>query len=1460
MATPAGGLLPRAVSFLKEKGHLVALLAITALALYLRLYGINWDQGGHFHPDERAIVDYTRRIAFPTDDPSLLFDKESPLNPRWFNYGSLPLYLLRFVSYIAPPQWFHEATYDQVFITGRALSAVFDVIGILVLYLIGAKLFSKWAGVLASFLITFSVLHIGYSHFLATDIMLAALLVVTFFFVVKASQTGSLKHFIFGGIFFGLAMATKVSAAPFALGFVAAAWIWAAGAWHDKANQGRTLAKAAGLVVLALGVSAFLLVLTQPYGVIDYHKFAADVSEQSEMVRRIRDYPYTRQYVDTPAYLYQIKELVVWGMGIPAGLLMMAGLAFSILAAVWKRRPAHILLVVWVLPYFIINGAFDVKFMRYMLPVTPFLALMAAAFAAWLVRWVRGRRQSAGAHAKGAPRVVYVALALTLLFTAFYAFAFSRIYARPHPAEAMSQWIVKNVPPGATMAKEHWEEGLRFLGTYRHSEMELYNEPENAFKRNQIIDRLTQADYLIFYSNRLYGTIPRLEDRYPLTTGYYRQLFRGNLGYELVHWEASYPNLFGVSFKHDTFSRPGLTEPAALRDDKPSAVTLNLGFADESYSVYDHPLVMVFKKTVTGSPVAQRAFFDAALPAASLFGVQPQVGLLLAEDEAKAQQEGGTWSDLFDRDGWVNTVPAVVWYLVIQLMALLTVPIALVVFRGLPDKGYFLAKILGLLLVSYFAWLLASLHWLAFTRLSIGLGIFVLALIAAAMVRWRREELLAFWRENRRLILAGELLFLVAFAAAFAVRVWNPDLWHPYRGGEKPMDFAYFNAVVRSSYMPPYDPWYSGGYLNYYYFGQFLAAVPAKFTGVIPSIAINVAVPMFFALTAVGVFSVAFNLAALTKRRLTIPMPSPVKAGLVAVLLVLIVSNLDGIVQVAQGVGRVVQDKPFGTFDFWRSSRVMPPDPPGFEINEFPFFTFLFADPHAHLFVMPLTLLALGLAMAFVVQARRMRWAGAMAVLPYIGLAMLLGAIQAANSWDAPTYLLVTALALLIAEYAVRRERWSEKTAAERLIDMGVMLAFAAAKTIVVYLLSAIIWRPFHSHYETFLPIRDSVQSSEAKTALWQYLEIHGVFIVIILGFFLYRLWRERQGGGLGLLMLARTWRQQTVSQAGTVTETVLWGVNPWALYVLGVFGLFIGLWAVDYTTVGFLIFVLSLLPPLVIRAVKLGGDDARIELFLLALFGMPFVLGAAVDIFNINLPLGRMNTVFKLYLQAWILLGILAAYCLWRIGFGEIFTRRWLRAGTQAFLLLAVASVLIYPVMGTQVRVRDRFNTSIAPTADGMAYMDKAVYSDGAPNRIRDMRIDLDKAGIEWLQDNVKGSPVIVEGNTDLYRWGNRVSIYTGLPAVIGWDWHQKQQRWGFQPSVDARRRDVSQFYNTASVPDAEAFLEKYGVKYVYVGQLEEAFYAPQGIAKFEQMNGSRLALRYQNVGVKVYEVMPKA
>jgi len=146
---------------------------------------------------------------------------------------------------------------------------------------------------------------------------------------------------------------------------------------------------------------------------------------------------------------------------------------------------------------------------------------------------------------------------------------------------------------------------------------------------------------------------------------------------------------------------------------------------------------------------------------------------------------------------------------------------------------------------------------------------------------------------------------------------------------------------------------------------------------------------------------------------------------------------------------------------------------------------------------------------------------------------------------------------------------------------------------------------------------------------------------------------------------------------------------------------------------------------------------------------------------------------------------------------------------------------------------------------------MASAVYQD--ERGPLELRHDLD--AIRWLRDNLEGTPIIVEGVTPFYRWGSRISIYTGLPTVVGWDWHQKQQRWDYQHLVDQRIADVNAFYAGTDPTAATAFLNRYGVRFVIVGTVERAYYPRPGLAKFDQMT-SHLEPVYKNAATTIYRV----
>ena len=195
------------------------------------------------------------------------------------------------------------------------------------------------------------------------------------------------------------------------------------------------------------------------------------------------------------------------------------------------------------------------------------------------------------------------------------------------------------------------------------------------------------------------------------------------------------------------------------------------------------------------------------------------------------------------------------------------------------------------------------------------------------------------------------------------------------------MEFAYLNAVIKTTFFPPYDPWFAGGYLNYYYFGYVLVAALARLTGVMPAIAFNVAVATFYALTASAAFSFVGNLFRLGGRP-GLSRGAAIGAGVAGVFLVALVGNLDGFLQLVERLAQAARvggqsavpglaglvalgagipavlfgGQPLEAFDFWRSSRVIPNN----TINEFPFWTFLFADLHPHLMSIPYQVVTLG--------------------------------------------------------------------------------------------------------------------------------------------------------------------------------------------------------------------------------------------------------------------------------------------------------------------------------------------------------------------------------------------------------------------------------------------------------------------------------------------------------------------
>ncbi|TAK24718.1 MAG: hypothetical protein EPO26_05765 [Chloroflexota bacterium] len=1113
-----------------------------------------------------------------------------------------------------------------------------------------------------------------------------------------------------------------------------------------------------------------------------------------------------------------------------------------------------------------------------------------------------------------------IAAALIAFVTAsafLFALAYQGVYAGEHTAVAASRWIYANVPRGATLANEHWEEGfpvavkaiedprrqidLSQFGL-RQVPLNLY-EADDEQKLRHISSTLARADYILFFSNRLYGTIPRLPERYPMTTRYYQMLFGETLGFELAAAFTKYPSIAGISFADDTLSDPRLPTPKLLEAYRPSPFVLTLGRADEAYSVYDHPKVLIFRKVTPMTEGEYRAILAPALPtgprAAATDG-HVYRSILQTPEQAAIQQAGGTFADMFDRDGFANRFPLVVWVVMLIALTAVGAPLARVALPRLADGGLPLARALAVLAATWVAWMAVATTGIAAGRGTAYLGFAVAAALAATFARPAIAAIRNDFAQRKLAFIAGEAAFWVAFGYFTIVRAANPDLWHSAHGGEKPMDLAYLMATVKSASYPPYDPWFSGGILNYYYFGQMIVAEMIKLTGIVPTTAYNLAVPTLYALTVTGAFSVAYNLA---RRGGLVSERIAVGAGLVAATIATTFGNLGGAIQIGEGLMRLsgtAYDSlvpglnylflvAVGLFNwlalgrkyevpvdwYWPTTRVIPGT-----INEMPYFTFLYADLHAHMIALPFTLLAIAAATnaAFsiaphvtlpLLASRRLGitiplalsrglalptdWRSLVDVLgraargsaPIALAGLSIGALLPINSWDFPTYLGLVVVASFIPWFA-RSPR-----------DMGALLG-TIPRAVLIVALAYGLYLPFHRSFVSFY---SSVRPTPDQSSPVHYLVIHGLFIFILTSYVIRDAAGELRATGLArsLASFARRWDRfphwfvlrARLIQHDDGSVNAIAGVTAALIALIGAAAAF------GYLLAGLLLALLAIV------LWRLLSRPRPIEsTFTLLLFATGLALSTAVEIVALDGDIGRMNTVFKFYLQIWIMWSIASAVALAtmrdrvaasvRGGRG----RAW---GVVCAILIAASA--IYPIVSTPGKMAERFDRTIPLTLDGTAYMESASYREDHPTtqRVTALKFSRDLRAIEWIWDNVKGSPVIAEGNAPLYRWGSRISIYTGLPTIIGWDWHQSQQRAGFRFMIEERLRDLRALFTDENVERTRALLAKYDVTYVYVGDMERAYYPERGLRKFDTMTGSDLDVVYDDDGVRIYRVRGK-
>ncbi|RLC87244.1 MAG: hypothetical protein DRJ03_06595 [Chloroflexi bacterium] len=521
------------------------------MAAALRFYGLDWDGGLGAHPDERYVVGVAESLRWP--------DRLNPFDVAPdYAYGHLPLYLLALAGSLA------QGT--DCLLVGRALTALFDLGTVALTFALARRVYGEKVGLLAAAFVALMVSHVQQAHFYTVDAPLTFFVLGALLFASRLAESGRSRDALLAGAWAGLALGCKFSTALLILPLGAALTI-------------RPSRQARGLSLLRCGGAALAaFALTNPFALANLPVFWRNLAQQANIARGLLDVPYTRQFHGTWPYLYPIVQQLRWGMGWALGLVAFGGLAYSVWRAVREPpRRAEWVLLAWALPYLAFTGALYVKFPRYLLPLTPLLAIYGARL---LLRASAPLRRCA--------------IVLVLTCSLLRSLAFVNLYRSPHPWLAASEWLYEQAEPGAAVAVEQWDHPLPLDATgYNVRELPIFDE-ETPEKWGEIAEILAQTDYVVIASRRGYGALARWPERYPSTARYYRLLFENGMGFELAACFGRYPRLGPLALVDDPtagldFSLPALCQPEA-------PFLLRLRRLDESFVVYDHPQVVILRR------------------------------------------------------------------------------------------------------------------------------------------------------------------------------------------------------------------------------------------------------------------------------------------------------------------------------------------------------------------------------------------------------------------------------------------------------------------------------------------------------------------------------------------------------------------------------------------------------------------------------------------------------------------------------------------------------------------------------------------------------------------------------------------------------------------------------------------------------------------------------------------------
>lgn len=761
------------------------------------------------------------------------------------------------------------------------------------------------------------------------------------------------------------------------------------------------------------------------------------------------------------------------------------------------------------------------------------------------------------------------------------------------------------------------------------------------------------------------------------------------------------------------------------------------------------------------------------------------------------------------------------WAITFLVLSLLGLPLTSVVFDRLPGRGAGFAPTVALGVVSTVA------YWVGHVRfglVALATGTFVLVASVGLAVRHDVDV-------DRVGFAEAMATFLTAFLFLVSVRAVDPGLL-PYI--EDFLNYGLIRAILRANQLPPEDFWFAGARVRYYYGGHLAAALETAVTGTRPSVAYNLSMAGFYGMLVSGAYELTGAIAAANGRsRRVAGLLGAFFVGFAGNLLVPVAAILDALPRQAKSalapiIAEDLSDSAaevvtagLAEFQYWDAYQLIPDT-----FTPSPLLLWLHGELHAPLASAPFFLLVVAVWYAYYRTPEHRR--GRRRLLAFIAAPLASGYSLLADVWTAPTAVGLALLTLTLAPAApatllparvrTRLSVTGDGRVKSELQRFGVALVLAGFVAGAVITVTA----PFI--FGTVSGGKESVAfvSASERSGLFALVLVHGPFLAVAALYLAAKVRpsldssKVRSGGMIAILVLA------TLSMLGNAPALVLFG--PAVLAGWGV----------------------------------LRGGDVGFETVLVVAGAGLVLIVEFVYLANQEYVIpGRGNTVFRTYMQTWLV---------WGVAVGVIVPRlirppdppMWALSGGQTVRTAFVSALVVSAALFGGLSVYGHFDRAFEPPANpgeqAQYVYNATVMQDGphpptAPPTLdgllfAEVNHPHETRAIKWLDRNVDGTPTMVTAPGGRWEWRSAPAALTGIPTIAGWAHELVYRDWR---TYYDRVNDVRTIY-TGSPAERVELLEAYGVEFVYVGPDERRRY---DIWEFQMLDGVSVAYRNQKVTV---------